>query len=267
VLSDLRSGVQDFLADLLNVDVADIHPTAELQDELCLDSLQRLDLYTWLATRGVDLDTLPGDGPRTVAEAQEALDAADPASAPPPARTTPSAGPRPHVLRTPQLALRPVHPEYVPFLYDLAIREDVGWRWRFRGAIPDIETFEAGLRQGVLSQFVVVAAPSGMPVGTVGSYQGDLGRGTAHVAAAFVPEQWGSRLPIAAVDLFVRHLFQVWNLRKLYLEVPEFNYAQIASGVGRYFEVEGRLREHSYYDGRYWDEYVLAVYRTNIPGL
>ncbi|EFC86323.1 hypothetical protein FrEUN1fDRAFT_0593 [Parafrankia sp. EUN1f] len=43
-----------------------------------------------------------------------------------------------------------------------------------------------------------------------------------------------------------------------------YNYDQIASGAGRHFDVEGRLSDHSYYDGRYWDEYLLAIRRHHV---
>nr|MDT0665497.1 hypothetical protein [Micromonospora sp. DSM 115978] len=56
----------------------------------------------------------------------------------------------------------------------------------------------------------------------------------------------------------------VWNYRKIYMECPEYNYGQLASGAGRWFEVEGRLKDFNYYDGQYWDEYLLAISRAQI---
>jgi len=38
----------------------------------------------------------------------------------------------------------------------------------------------------------------------------------------------------------------------------------VSSGEGRLFHVEGVLREHSYYAGRYWDEYLCAVYSDDV---
>ncbi|WP_269724384.1 phosphopantetheine-binding protein [Pseudofrankia inefficax] len=273
VLSELQYNViQDLLAKVLDVDPSMVTPSTHLRDELCLDSLQQVELQAWLAARGVDLAALPPGGPQTVGDVQalvDAVDAVDAAHDGGQARQAaslpgPASGPAHPVLHSAQLALRPVSPEYVPFLYDLATREEVGWRWRFRGAIPDIETFQAGLRQGALSQFVVVVAPNGEPVGTVSCYNADLHRGIAFLAAAFVPEHVAGGVPMTAVGMFLRYLFQVWDLRKIYMEVPDFNYTQIASGAGKYFEVEGHLREHSYYDGRYWDEYMLAIYRRHV---
>jgi hypothetical protein len=45
----------------------------------------------------------------------------------------------------------------------------------------------------------------------------------------------------------------------VYAEVSEPAYAQFASAQGEVFDLEGRLREHLYFDGRYVDQlYVLG---------
>ena len=63
--------------------------------------------------------------------------------------------------------------------------------------------------------------------------------------------------------LFFDYLFTVFNIRKLYAEVLEFNFGQFASGAEHVFKVEGRLTDHDWYDGRYWDMLVLALYRDD----
>jgi hypothetical protein len=59
-------------------------------------------------------------------------------------------------------------------------------------------------------------------------------------------------------------VFTTWNLRKLYMEVPEFNMNPLWSGAGSFFRQEACFREHDYYAGQFWDKYVLAVYRDDI---
>ncbi|EFC86322.1 acyl carrier protein [Parafrankia sp. EUN1f] len=188
------SVVDEFFVPRLGIDPASVTPATHLRDELGLDSLQRLDLYTWLVERGTDPEVIPPGGPRTVAESQSLLDGASGGTAAAGTRVVPGAPPaagvditalrgaersraHPPVLHTSQFGLRPVGPDHVPFLYHLAIREEVGYRWRFRGAVPDMETFQANLRQGVLSQFVVVTEPAGELAGSVICYNADLTRG------------------------------------------------------------------------------------------
>jgi hypothetical protein len=57
--------------------------------------------------------------------------------------------------------------------------------------------------------------------------------------------------------------FTIFNLRKLYLEAPEFNIPQYGSALGRFFTEEGRLRDHSYYDARFWDRGIFSIYRDD----
>jgi RimJ/RimL family protein N-acetyltransferase len=61
--------------------------------------------------------------------------------------------------------------------------------------------------------------------------------------------------------LFLEYVFTCWDLRKLYMQLPEYNYEQFASGAERFFVVEGRQREHTFFGGRHWDQLTLAIYR------
>ncbi|WP_322756369.1 phosphopantetheine-binding protein [Frankia sp. Cas3] len=275
MLSDVRdTDLEGFLARLLAVEPSAVTASADLRNDLHLDSLQQLELLVWLAARGVDIDATPAGQIVTVADACMLLDTARGSAGDghpvvgrrrdvPPGPVT-RAGVRSPRLHNGRFALRPVTPEYLPFLYELAISEEIGFRWRFRGAVPNQETFQAGLWQGVLAQFVVVLPATGEPIGLVVAYNADTTRGIAYLAAVFTPDYLLTGLPASAVELFVRYLFQVWNLRKLYMEVPEFNYELIASGEGRRFDIEGRLRDFNYYDGRFWDEYLLALCRHHV---
>jgi hypothetical protein len=49
----------------------------------------------------------------------------------------------------------------------------------------------------------------------------------------------------------------------VYAETSELSSWTFAAGAGRYYRVEGTLPEHEYYDGRYWDCYVLAFWRRD----
>src|SRR5262249_17319959 len=127
-------------------------------------------------------------------------------------------GSGPVILHNSRFTLIPVTSESTPFLYGLATMPEVGYRWRFRGAFPNVEAFQANLWKGVLTQFVAVHTPSREPAGHLVAYNADLGRGYAYIGAAFTPEYLRTGLPVDAVDLFVRYIFQIWSVRKLYME-------------------------------------------------
>jgi RimJ/RimL family protein N-acetyltransferase len=82
----------------------------------------------------------------------------------------------------------------------------------------------------------------------------------------FSPALIGRGLAVSAVGLFLQNLFQRFNLQKVYMEMIEFNYSQVSSGAERFFHVEGKLHQHEYYDGKFWDKYILAVYRNELLG-
>jgi hypothetical protein len=157
--------------------------------------------------------------------------------------------------------LRTVTPEDYRFLQIFETSGDLGVQWRFRGRTPSPEQWAQMTWMDVLAQFLVIGRASNLPLGVVAIYEPNFQDGHAKLAAARFDS--GKRSPpmMIGVALFLRYAFTCWNLRKLYLELPEYNYAQFASGLDRVFRVEGRLREHYYFGGERWDQIVLAIYR------
>ncbi|KJE20992.1 acetyltransferase, ribosomal protein N-acetylase [Frankia torreyi] len=169
--------------------------------------------------------------------------------------------PRPPQRSGRYFRLAPLLPASTPFLYELAISPETGFRWRYRGSVPSYAQFEQELWQGMLSQFLVESVETGEPVGNVICYNPDFALGHAYVGAAVSGRYTGSGIAIEPVRLFIRYVFDVWPFRKLYFELPEFNLPQFASALGNGLRTEGRLVDHEYYQGRYWDRLILAVYR------
>lgn len=137
----------------------------------------------------------------------------------------------------------------------------LGPRWRLRGETPSPEVHSSGLWAGVLAQFLVVGRDQDSPVGVVCAYNTDQTQGYVFLAAAaFEPESTG--LPfLEGLILFIEYLFVVWPFRKIYIESAGFNTSQFASAATTLFVVEGELRQHEYFDGRYWDKVIWALYR------
>jgi RimJ/RimL family protein N-acetyltransferase len=179
------------------------------------------------------------------------------------------AHPRPASLEGRLFGLRPLLPDDLGFLYALATNPTSGYRWRFRGAVPPLEVFQELLWQGVHVQFLVFDRETGAPVGHVVAYGADLHNGFAYVGLVMGPSLHGRGLAVEPLMVFNRYLFHTWNFRKLYLETSDFNFSQFASGEGRYFHTEARLKNHDYYANRYWDKLILAIYPTDtleLPG-
>lgn len=72
---------------------------------------------------------------------------------------------------------------------------------------------------------------------------------------------WGKGYGAEATRLMVRHAFETLNLNRVWLHVYEYN----ARGLRAYekvgFKLEGRLRQDTFRDGRYWDTLVMGLLR------
>lgn len=261
------------LAALLDLDPSVLSDYASLRDGLALDSLTMMRLVTWLESRGVPM-TSDSQVPTTVGETLSLLDVTPPPQPkirpiglpgiPEHVMAAPPRDPLVPVLATRALRLAPIAPDDMGFLYSLAVGAETGFRWRYRGSIPPFDRFTAELWNQVLMQFVVRRVEDDRPVGHVVAYGDELSLRHTYLGAVFHPACTGSGLPAQAVSLFVRHLFHTFPLRKIYMEVPGFNWAQLQSGQGRLFRVEGVLRDHDYYAGEYWDKYICALYPDDV---
>ncbi|GAA2357339.1 hypothetical protein Cme02nite_50960 [Catellatospora methionotrophica] len=256
------------LAALLDVDLTAVPDRASLRDGLALDSLTMMRVLTWLETRGVPViaeELLPatvgdllsrldsrGEGPRLRIGGLPGI--------PEHLRAAPPHDPLVPVLETRALRLTPIVGEDLGFLYALAVEPETGFRWRYRGSIPQLERFRAELWNQVLLQYVVRRVADDTPVGHVVAYGDELSLRHTYIGAVFHPSSAGTGLPAQAVSLFVRHLFHTFPLHKIYMEVPGMNWPQVQSGQGSLFQVEGVLRDHDYYAGRLWDKYICAIY-------
>lgn len=123
------------------------------------------------------------------------------------------------------------------------------------------------LGQGVLVQFVSEDRHSGRPIGLVTAYNADFANGHVFVAMALDPSVQRCGWSMFALLLFVEHVFAAFSFRKLYFEVAACNLDQFASAIGRALEEEGRLRDHEWLGGRYWDRVYLSLSRERWGGL
>jgi RimJ/RimL family protein N-acetyltransferase len=92
------------------------------------------------------------------------------------------------------------------------------------------------------------------------AYGSDMGNRFTYLGAVFHKAYHGTGLAAQATTMFVNYLFHVYPFDKVYMEVPGFNWPQLRSGEGRFFTLEGRLRDHERYGGQTWDRYICAIY-------
>lgn len=159
--------------------------------------------------------------------------------------------------------LRPVSQIDYEFLFQLAMSEELGHRGRFRGETPSPEDFVRSVWHNALAQFIICAKDSGDATGHVYAYNANTRDGFAYVGISLAPWAVDRGWALEAGGLFINYLFTNWDFRKLYGETVGFSFDSTRSGLGAFFVEEGALKEHYYYDGRYWDVHILALHRSH----
>lgn len=165
------------------------------------------------------------------------------------------------------IELEPLLPEHHQFVYRLAITGVNAVRWRYRGQIPPYEIFLQQLHQDVLMQFVVQDLQQRELAGHVVAYNVDYRNRMCYVGAIISERYIGTGLGAEALAALVSKVFDLWDFRKVYAEVPEFTLESMRpkmdalSRSNTLFEIEGCLKDYFYSGGRYWDMYQVAVTR------
>jgi RimJ/RimL family protein N-acetyltransferase len=112
-----------------------------------------------------------------------------------------------------------------------------------------------------LAQFVVVATHMQERSGLVAGYDADPWSGHCHIGMAMPREHLENGTGVEAATLFVNYMFTTWNLRKVYAASSAFWFPVLATQLGELLTLEGTLKDHEYYGGRYWDHPIFAIYR------
>lgn len=104
------------------------------------------------------------------------------------------------------------------------------------------------------------------PVGAIVGYDADRVSGHCKIAMLRLGDDYvastSSGLMIDGFFAFGQYLFDHFNFRKLYIEVPEYNMSLFSEGIDNFMAEEGRFKDHYNFGDRWWDCFVLAIYRT-----
>ncbi|HQZ35489.1 MAG TPA: hypothetical protein PK020_13775 [Ilumatobacteraceae bacterium] len=164
-----------------------------------------------------------------------------------------------YTLRSKNLVYDPVRPDDIEAIYELSV-EGTNWtRWIFRGGNVSPSDVAARVFQpGVLTQMVARSHIDG----TIGAHLIAYEAQRYHVKVGIVTSTaWQlTGLPVESMLFFMDFLFSNWPFRKLYIEMLGSEWERQHS-LSRVFEVEGRLSEHDYFNGRFDDLVIGACSR------
>ena len=80
-------------------------------------------------------------------------------------------------------------------------------------------------------------------------------------------EYWANGYGSDAIVTLLRFCFDEMNLNRVSLHVFEFNERALACYKKCGFQMEGRLRQQYYGEGRYWDVFVMGILRDEFEAL
>lgn len=125
-----------------------------------------------------------------------------------------------------------------------------------------VSQLEYKLKDPMNPCFLVEKNGPGTPIGLAGADGTNLIHGYASAWLYLVPEYRKSYFGAAVVACLMDFLFARYNLRKVYMMTGESNPYTLAP-LKKAMRLEGCLRQHYAYGGRYWDAYCFALYRED----
>lgn len=169
-------------------------------------------------------------------------------------------------LRSRRVVLRPVLKEDLPLFIRWINDPDVSQFLNvfFPMMEADEQEWFDSLPKRKSTDIVFVIVVDGKAIGTMGIHNINWKNRTA-ITGAFIGEKdyWGKGLGSEAKMILLDYAFNTLNLRKICSTVIAFNERSYRYSLKCGYKEEGRLKEHHFKHGTYWDEILLAVFRDD----
>jgi RimJ/RimL family protein N-acetyltransferase len=156
-------------------------------------------------------------------------------------------------------------PHFVTWLNDPEVRQGVAvflplslareerWFEDMLGRPPEAQPFAIEVRKG----------RGWLLIGSCGFHDIDWRSRKAEIGIMIGDRhQWNKGLGTEAMELLLKHGFETLNMHRLYLKVFETNPGAIRSYEKAGFVLEAHLREAHYTDGRYIDDLLMSMLRS-----
>jgi RimJ/RimL family protein N-acetyltransferase len=157
----------------------------------------------------------------------------------------------------------------MPFLFRLLADPGRGHLWMGLRCVFDErefrDTWAAWTRDLFRAKFLVES--NGRPVGLALDYDRSLEHGYTKAGVLLQEENVGHGGGVVAAALLGDFLFRTLPLRKIYQEVFGYNLRVVRMLDKAGVPEEGRLKGDQFWDGKYWDLHIFAVYREAWPAL
>lgn len=177
------------------------------------------------------------------------------------------------MLKGENIGLRPLQTEDVWLLYrwfnDRRVIEDLGARHTLFCVSMEEErkSVEKRLSSPTDRDFIIMDLENDRAIGWISLSHIDQ-RNAAAEAFVLIGEtaEWGKGRGKEAVRMLVDHAFNVMNLHRIHLRVPEYNQRAIACFAACGFQKEGVLRDDHHHLGAYMSSYLMSILRNEGRG-
>jgi RimJ/RimL family protein N-acetyltransferase len=168
-------------------------------------------------------------------------------------------------MRGKKTVLRPVLesdiPLFVRWINDPEIRSFIS------RVFPITETDEREwintLHKHKEKEVVLVIEISGRPIGSMGIHNINWINRTATTGAVIGEKDfWGKGYGTDAKMVLLNYAFNTLNLRKIISRVFAFNQRSLAYSLHCGYRIEGRLPRQHFVNGKYWDEVILGLFKS-----
>lgn len=161
------------------------------------------------------------------------------------------------------VALRPVLRSDYMTLYSWATDLRTLYLWSSDRRIPPFEEFVLRMDRVLheTQMLLMLERQHRAPIGFCQAYDINLSEGWASLLVFADDAHRSHPHPAEGGLIFVDFLFKHFALRKLYADVFEYNEESLKILLKGGFREEARLPNHIWYEGKYWSQLKLALYR------
>lgn len=178
-------------------------------------------------------------------------------------------------LDGPSVRLRPITRADYGFMWQCRTHPEILYLWMQGRTLPSFEQYtqelDGSLTGKALTTLLIETIDGSAPIGYVFAYEFSAFDHTAFfsivIHPVYVQYGWAAEASI----LFFNYLFTYFDLRKISIEIFEFNQMALERLILLGARVEGRFRGQRYYQGGYHDIIRLAImheeWNQAVPGL
>jgi RimJ/RimL family protein N-acetyltransferase len=164
------------------------------------------------------------------------------------------------VLESPRIIARPTIAADLDLLYEIEVCSPRAGSYRHAGRTPSPYEFSQRYWEATALTHTLIERETSSVVGSTVLYALDSLSRHARFGMCVSPAVQGAGTAIAGAELVLEYSFQLFDLRRIYLEVAAPNLDQFRS-VLRIAQVEGRLVDHTLLFGAYVDMLFLSIRR------